>query len=565
MKVWVIGVSAAALLGGALAMGVATQSNGTLAAGLRVAGVDVGGMTSEQALEALGTQAATAPQVTVTAGGQSWTVGADTLGWRADAKTSIAAAERATRERGMVERVQAALGQAAGQDFPLIAGVDAAQAKAGLSALTASLNTQPKNATVLFDKATKNYVVSADTLGRKADVNAAAAAYVAAPTLTTLSVPVTEWKAKYTAEQLQAYVTKGNTLIRPLTVQLQGTTRKAGLTGLQVANLYWVRETGIVLDDAAITSAFGRLTGLVDQPAQNARYALQGTKLVRVKEQAGKVADPKLALAAFRKAITDAAVKNVVLPGKVSLPTLTLAQLPDAAKLQLITTGRSTYYHSSAARRTNVANAAAKINGTVVAAGEDFSFLNSLGGISADNGFVGGLIISGGRTVDGLGGGVCQVSTTTFRALYQAGLPVVERNQHSYRVGYYEPQVGFEAAVYDPGLDLKMKNDTGGPLLIKTINHNDQSMLEVQVWGIKSARTVTINPAVITARTPHPAAKYVTNPNLRPGTVQQVDWAADGFNLYITRTIKDAKGVRSDKVSTVYKPWQAVFEMGPRS
>ncbi|UQN06710.1 VanW family protein [Deinococcus sp. QL22] len=565
MKVWVIGVSAAALLGGALAMGVATQSNGTLAAGLRVAGVDVGGMTSQQALEALGTRAVTAPQVTVMAGSQSWTVGAETLGWRADAQTSIAAAERATRERGVLERVQAALGQAPVQDFPLIAGVDAAQAKAGLNTLTASLNAQPKNATILFDKATKNYTVTADAPGRKVDVKAAVAAYVAAPTLTALSIPVTEWKARYTADQLQGYVAQGNALIRPLTVQLQGTPRKAALTGLQVANLYWVRETGIVLDDATINLVFKRLMGEVNQPAQNARYALQGSKLVRVKEQPGKVAEPKLALAAFRKAITDAAVKNVVLPGKVSLPTLTLAELPDAAKLQLITTGRSTYYNSSAARRTNVANAAAKINGTVVPAGEDFSFLNSLGSITSNNGFVGGLIISGGRTVDGLGGGVCQVSTTAFRALYQAGLPVVERNQHSYRVGYYEPQVGFEAAVYDPGLDLKMKNDTGGPLLIKTINNNAKSMLEVQVWGIKPARTVTVSPAVITARTAHPAAKYVTNPNLRPGLVKQVDWAADGFNLYIARTIKDAKGVRRDKVSTIYKPWQAVFEMGPRS
>ncbi|MDB5045453.1 MAG: VanW [Deinococcus sp.] len=565
MKVWVIGVSAAVLLGGALAMGVATQGNDTLAAGLRVAGIDVGGMTSEQALEAVGSRAATAPQVTVTAGEQSWTVGADTLGWRADAQTSIAAAERATRSRNVLTRVQAALGQAPAQEFPLIAVVDAAQAKVGLSALTASLNTQPKNATVAFDKASKRYIVTDDAPGRKADVGGAVAAYVAAPTLTTLSVPVTEWKAKYTAEQLQGYVAQGNSLIRPLTVQLQGTQRKAGLTGLQVANLYWVRESGIVLDDATINSAFKRLTGLVNQPAQNARYALQNGKLVRVKEQAGKVADPQPALAAFRKAIVDAAAKNVVLPGKVSKPTLTLAQLPDAAQLQLITTGRSTYYHSSAARRTNVANAAAKINGTVVPAGENFSFLNSLGSISASNGFVGGLIISGGRTVDGLGGGVCQVSTTAFRALYQAGLPVVERNQHSYRVGYYEPQVGFEAAVYDPGLDLKMNNDTGGPLLIKTINHNDQSMLEVQVWGIKPARTVTVSPAIITDRIAHPPAQYVTNPNLRPGAVQQVDWATDGYNLYITRTIKDAKGVRSDKVSTAYKPWRAVFEMGPRS
>ena len=144
------------------------------------------------------------------------------------------------------------------------------------------------------------------------------------------------------------------------------------------------------------------------------------------------------------------------------------------------------------------------------------------------------------------------------------GLPVIERNQHSYRVGYYEPQVGFEAAVYDPGLDLRMKNDTTAPILIKTRNDNARSTLTVEVWGVKPKRTVNISPAVITARVPHPAPKYVVNPNLRPGTMRQVDWAADGYSLYITRTIKDASGVRTDKVSTVYKAWQAVYETGPR-
>ncbi|MFD1731005.1 VanW family protein [Deinococcus malanensis] len=177
---------------------------------------------------------------------------------------------------------------------------------------------------------------------------------------------------------------------------------------------------------------------------------------------------------------------------------------------------------------------------------------------------MGGLIISGGRTVDGLGGGVCQVSTTVFRALYQAGLPVVERNQHSYRVGYYEPQIGFEAAVYDPGVDLKMKNDTGGPLLIKTINHPGKSVLEVEVWGIKQTRRVIVSPATILARVPHPPAQYVFNPRMRAGAVRQVDWAQDGFNLYITRTIKDEGTARTDRVTTNYRPWRAVYETGPR-
>ena len=86
----------------------------------------------------------------------------------------------------------------------------------------------------------------------------------------------------------------------------------------------------------------------------------------------------------------------------------------------------------------------------------------------------------------------------------------------------------------------------------------------MQVWGVKPQRRVTVSPATILARTPHPPAQYVFNPNLPAGAVRQVDWAQDGYKLHITRTIKDAAGTRTDKVSTVYQPWRAVFETGPR-
>ncbi len=558
-----MGISAAVLLGGALAVGVAAGAGDRLAPGLTVAGVDVGGLTREQALAALGGRAAAAPQVTVTAGEHTWTLEADQLGWHADARTSVAAAERATAERTLVQRVKDVIGQEQPQDFPLIAAVDAAVARETLSTLTGSLNTQPRNAAVAFDsKALKYAVTVKDAPGRQYDAAAAATTYAAAPTSTTLRVPVREWKAQYTADVLQGHVERGNALMRPFGVTLAGTTRKGVLTPLQVANLYWVKPQGLVPDEAALKRAFALLTGFIDQPARNARFASDGDKLVKVPEQAGRVTQ-KAAYAAFRTGVLNADKTSMTLLSKRVSPTLTLAQLPDASRLELIHTGVSTYFNSSPERRTNVANAAAKIDGAVVPAGGTFSFLESLGSITADNGFVGGLIISGGRTVDGLGGGVCQVSTTAFRAMYGAGLPVVERNQHSYRVGYYEPQVGFEAAVYDPGLDLKFGNDTGGPLILRTINDDAASTLEVQVWGVKLQRTVTVSPAVVLSRKAHPPAKYVVNPNLRPGTTRQVDWAADGYSLYIQRTIKDASGVRTDRTSTVYKPWQAVYEVGP--
>lgn len=176
---------------------------------------------------------------------------------------------------------------------------------------------------------------------------------------------------------------------------LGGTARKGGLTALQVADLYWVRDSGIEPDEKTLKAAFGRLTDAIDQPALNARYVLQGGKLVKAKEKAGLVTDRAAAYALFRKAVLDPAVKTVVFPSKADQPTLTIDRLPAADKLQLIAVGKSTYYGSSAARRTNVANAASKINGAVVPSGEVFSFLNTLGGIDASNGFVGGLIISG--------------------------------------------------------------------------------------------------------------------------------------------------------------------------
>jgi len=563
MKVWVSGLTAAVLLGGALALGVATQDDGRLAPGLRVGGVSVGGLTRAQAQAALQDLSATPRQVTVQAQGRTWTLSADRLGWRVDPASSVAAAVQAGRDRGVLERVQALVGQAPVQNLSPVERVDAAEALSTLGALTGELQTPPREASVTFDRTLKRYAVLPATPGRRVGTAAAVNVYAANPSLTTLKVPVTEWKANRDVAALRAQVERGNRLMREFTVGLEGQDRAVALTPLQVADLYWVRDTGIVPDEKTLKATFDRLVTSMDQPAQNARFSERTGKRVRVPEQPGFVTDRKAAFALFRQTVLDPQTQTVTFPGKVSRPTLTVAALPNPDRLHLITTGVSTYYHSSPERRVNIANAAAKVSGMVVAPGEDFSFLQALGGITPENGFVGGLIISGGRTVDGLGGGVCQVSTTVFRALYQAGLPVVERNPHSYRVGYYEPQVGFEAAVYDPGLDLKMKNDTGGPLYIRTVNDDAASRLEVQVWGVKMNRKVTVNPAVILSRVAHPRAQYVVNPRLSPGAVKQVDWAQDGFDLYISRTIRDGQGVRTDRVETVYKPWRAVYEVGP--
>ena len=564
-KTALLGLGAVGLLGGALALGVSAQAD-KLAPGLQVGGVPVGGLSPDAALAAVREQARTkVPQIEVRAGGKSWTLSAAKLGYQVDAQASLAAARRLSDARPWTERALGLLGQTKVENVPLVTKVDPAVAQATIGKLTAGLATQPVNATVGFDPKTRRYaVLTPDTPGRKANAEAAAKGFAADPGKRVLNVPLTEWPAQYTAAALGRHAELGNRLMRGVTFKLEGSDRAGSLGPLQVANLYWVKPEGIVLDDKTIKGAFESLSYQLDQPAQNARYAWRGGVWGKVGEKPGRVTDPQKGLAAFRKGLLDPARTTITLPSVAQQPSIKLADLPNPAKLELIATGSSTYYGSSPERRTNVANAAAKIDGTVVGKGENFSFLQALGGISPENGFVGGLIISGGRTVDGLGGGVCQVSTTAFRALYQAGLPVVERNQHSYRVKYYEPQVGFEAAVYDPGVDLRMKNDTGAPILIRAVNNNAASRLDIQVWGKKPERSVYVSPATILSRTPHPAPQYVFNPALPAGASKQVDWAQDGYNLYITRTIKAPGGTRTDRVDTFYKPWRAVYEYGPR-
>ena len=540
-------------------MGVAVNDE-NLPPQIKVGNVDVGGLSHSEAVTKV--KAATqTPQIKVKAEGKSWTLDAAKLGYQVDAEGSVAAAVDDAQNRSLIQKVQDLAGQAAERSYPLKISLDAKSAARTLSDLSAELNTPPKNGKIFFDKT--RYAVSPGTPGQKVEVDAAAQALSNDPALREVTLTLAPWTESESTAKLQLQVDKGNALLRPLTVKLGESQRSGVLSALQVANLFWVRSGGIELDQAALKRSLKNLSGYLDLPAQNARYRSQGSKLIRVKEEPGLITDQAAAFKLLSKAVLDPSVKTLTLPSTAMQPTITVAALPDPNKLSLITTGVSTYYHSSPERRTNVANAAAKIDGAVVPKGGIFSFLNTLGSISEDNGFVGGLIISGGRTVDGLGGGVCQVSTTTFRALYQAGMPVVERNQHSYRVGYYEPQVGFEAAVYDPGVDLKMKNDTGGLVLIRTVNNDAKSTLEVQVWGTPQSRSVTVSGATILSSTPHPAPKYIVNPNLRRGASRQVDWAANGYDLYITRTIKDTSGVRSDKVETVYKPWQAVYEIGP--
>jgi vancomycin resistance protein YoaR len=189
-----------------------------------------------------------------------------------------------------------------------------------------------------------------------------------------------------------------------------------------------------------------------------------------------------------------------------------------------------------------------------------------LGDISLDTGYAEALIIYGDRTIKGVGGGVCQVSTTLFRAAFFGGYPIVERYSHAYRVRYYEigassPGPGFDATVFVPVVDFKFTNDRPDWLLLETYVYGQQ--LVWKFYSTADGRDVEWSSREFNAEDA-PEALYKENPDLKKGEIKQVDWAADGLDVIVTRIVtRNGGSLYEDSIETHYLPWRAIFEYGP--
>jgi vancomycin resistance protein YoaR len=207
------------------------------------------------------------------------------------------------------------------------------------------------------------------------------------------------------------------------------------------------------------------------------------------------------------------------------------------------------------------------MNGVLIAPDEVFSFNKAIGDISRYTGYKEAYVISGGKTILGDGGGVCQVSTTLFRAALNTGLPIEERHGHAYRVGYYEQQSspGLDATIYVPSVDFKFRNDTPQHILIQSYVDPTTLTLTFTMYGTKDGREVSVTTPVIKSQTPAPETRYQDDPTLPKDTVKQVEYAAPGAVVSFSRTVmKDGKVHISDTYTTRYRPWGAVFLRGTK-
>lgn len=248
--------------------------------------------------------------------------------------------------------------------------------------------------------------------------------------------------------------------------------------------------------------------------------------------------------------------------------TLTIEQLKaknpsDIEKLgvtELFATGTSNFYGSPKNRVHNIKQGAEVFSGVLIPPGENFSFITTLGDVSAATGYLPELVIKEDRTIPEYGGGLCQVSTTFFRAAINAGFPIVERSPHAYRVSYYEP-AGFDATIYIPKPDLVFQNNSSRHILIQT--RVEGNNLYVDFYGTGDGREVTVYPPIIYNFVQPGEPILIETDELPPGEKEQIDTAHVGADAYFTRKIVYENGeIKEDRFDSRYVPWRAKFKVG---
>ena len=253
--------------------------------------------------------------------------------------------------------------------------------------------------------------------------------------------------------------------------------------------------------------------------------------------------------------------RTLDLPVDYVEPATKLADLNQLGLVSLVAQGSSNFRGSPNNRRHNIRIGAGRFDLVLVAPGDTFSFNRALGAVDASTGYLPELVIKGDETIPEYGGGLCQVSTTAFRAILNGGYPVVARKNHSYRVSYYEP-AGTDATIYPPYPDLQFTNDSPGHILMDTWIDGDN--LYFDFYGTPTGRTVQLEGPTIYNVTGYPEPVYIETSTIPAGEVRQVDSAHRGADAVLYRYVYDASGkqIASDEFRSHYIPWPAKYLVG---
>jgi vancomycin resistance protein YoaR len=337
-------------------------------------------------------------------------------------------------------------------------------------------------------------------------------------------------------------------------------------------------QLAVRIDTERLTRAVEGLAQLVDTGTAEPRLRFEGGEVriieegqpgwrLRQGEAAEQIANLLLSAAPTTRTLT--------LPVEELEPRITAASLDTLGIRELVGEGRSSFSGSAEYRITNIVAGSRRMDGVLIAPGEEFSFNRQLGEVNAENGFVEGYAIIGNRTQLEWGGGVCQDSTTVFRAAFWAGLPITERHAHAFYISWYDrfglgpngDGQGLDASIYTGVADLKFVNDTGNWLLMQADVDLAAQVLTVSLYGTKPNREVRLEGPVFSNEVRAPAEPvYVDDPSLPRGTVRQSDSARSGRDITVQRVIlQDGVEIGRESFLTRFRAWPNIFVRGTGS
>ncbi len=581
----------------ALAGAAAFEANyrGRIYPGVQAWGVDLSGKTLEEATVALATtfQYPLSPAITFRDGAHSWTATPSELGLSYNLAGTVANAYNIGRTGDLWTDAAAQFSAwHSGRQVAPVVIYDESRTLAYLNDLDQKLSRPTLEASLKADGV--KVTVTTGQVGRELQTSAVAQAVRPALLaldkadlpLTFVETPPLVLDASAQAAEAEAMLREPLTLVISPTAAFTGT--PAGPWTIDQATLASMLEVTRVsdgataahyqvdLNPASLRAQLESIAPTVEQQAQNARFIFNDDsrqlEVIAPSRDARRLdvdATLQQISQSLRQGIHTVPLVFVVTPPAAS-DTMTAEQLG----IKELVSEQSTYFLGSGPERVNnIKVAAARFHGLLVPPNGVFSFDENLGDVSLDSGFAEALIIYGGRTIRGVGGGVCQVSTTVMRAAYFGGYPIVERNWHAYRVGYYErgdpgkwQGPGLDATVYAPLVDFKFKNDSPAWLLMEVYVNPATARITWKFYSTSDGRQVTVKPPVIENVVPAPEPLYEEDPTLAQGEIKQVDYQADGADVSVTRIITrngEVINPTEPPMTTHYQPWRAVYHYGP--
>ena len=559
----------------------AFASAGRVHPGVTVAGIRVGGMTPSEATAALEKDlpAKSSQPVTIVYGQKTWKVPPADLSLTFDypelAAEAMAVGRTGRFATSASQRLTAWFGK---ERLPASGVADPEKMKKTLDAVAKTTDVPATDASVEVAGISATVKASSNGVELKRDELSKALLASYASDNRTISAPVQTAHPKISnAAAEAAKATAVKMMSEPLTVTYAGKQwtfppkdigkmivfQSVEPTGAAVrsGSKAWTLVPAITEAQAEKTVA-PKLGAAIGTPARDARFKTRDGSVTIIASKDGIGPDLGLLAANITSVLKDSenSTRTVEIKTTVVSPKLTTEKARNMGVSERISTFTTTYDSSNKPRVNNIHTLGDALDGKLVAPGATFSFNGAVGQRTAAKGYQEANAIVKGKLVPQLGGGICQVGTTLFNTAFFAGVPIPDRENHSFYISHYPK--GRDATVSWGGPDLKWKNDTKNWILV-SVSYTDDS-ITISFYGTNPGYDVAYTTGPFTNETPYPI-EQIKDPTLKSGLKIVEESGLTGRKCVVIRTVtKDGQIVRKDTFSSDYKPKVEVVRVGTK-